>query len=190
MLLGATVVGMLVAWSALGIVSPAGAHNYLVSSTPAADSTITELPDRFSVTTNGPLLDAIGDGSGFALQVFDADGRYYGDGCVSVEGSSAYTDAALGEAGDYTLLWQVVSEDGHTISDRFGFRWEPADPGSISQGAPTAPDCGGTAVTPGETPAETREDAPLGDVLWIGGALLAVLIAGRTTVLILGRKRQ
>jgi methionine-rich copper-binding protein CopC len=177
----------------LGIPSPALAHNYLVASTPAADSTITELPERFSVTTNAPLLDAIGDGSGFAMQVFDEQGRYYGDGCVSVEGSSMTMDAALGEAGAYTFLWRVVSEDGHTISDQFGFTWQPADASAVSVGAATAPDCAGTAIAPDESPAdaaEPRSDAALGDVLWIGGALLAVIVAALVTVLLLGRRRK
>lgn len=189
----AALVGVLVAGSALGIAFPAFAHNYVVSTTPEADSTITELPDRFSVTTNAPLLDAFGDGSGFAIQIVDAAGRYYGDGCVTVEGASLSTAAALGEAGDYTLVWRVVSEDGHTVSDEFGFRWEPADDAEISQGSATAPDCGGAATGGEEHEAEHPEtpqaDADLGDVLWIGGAVLAVLAAGLITVLVLGRRR-
>ncbi|MDF1478650.1 copper resistance protein CopC [Leifsonia sp. H3M29-4] len=189
----AALAGALVAASALGISSPAFAHNYVVSTTPEADSTITELPERFSVTTNAPLLDAFGDGSGFAIQIVDADGRYYGDGCVEVSGSTLSTAAALGEAGDYTLVWRIVSEDGHTVSDEFGFRWEPADDAEISTGSEAAPDCGGAATGDGEHPAghpaTAQPDADLGDVLWIGGAVLAVLAAGLITVLVLSRRR-
>ncbi len=57
---------------ALAVATPAQAHNYLVASTPAAGSTISEVPESFSVTTNEALLDLSGDGSGFAIEVTDS----------------------------------------------------------------------------------------------------------------------
>ena len=106
--------------------APAQAHNFLVSSTPAADEVVTALPETFSVTTNGPLLDLSGTGAGFAIQVTDATGAFYGDGCMTVSGSTLSTPAALGAAGTYRFVWQVISEDGHTVSDEFTFEWAPA----------------------------------------------------------------
>jgi methionine-rich copper-binding protein CopC len=129
----------------LGAAAPAQAHNYLVSSTPAAGQTLTELPERFEVTTNGPLLTLGGSTGGFALQVKDAEGRFYGDGCVTVEGPTMSTAAALGAAGTYTVIWQVVSSDGHTVSDEFTFDWAPAAGQTASTGSATVPDCNGTA---------------------------------------------
>ena len=78
--------------------SAAQAHNYPVSTNPAADSVITEVPDVFSVTTNEALLDLSGSASGFAIQVTDAAGLYYGDGCGVVDGGTYSSGATLGEA--------------------------------------------------------------------------------------------
>jgi len=190
----------------LGVAAPVQAHNYLVSSTPAEGSTISELPATFSVTTNEALLDLAGDGSGFALQVTDAAGRYYGDGCLAVANSTLSTGATLGDAGDYTLAWQVVSEDGHPVSGEFTFTWAPAAGAVTVTGEAAPPVCGVTGVEPEVTASATaepeptttaptridtepvRENAPLGDVLWIGGAIAAVLVAGLATFIVLGRR--
>ncbi len=186
-LFGSLVVGVLVAGSALGLAAPAQAHNYPVASTPDEGSTITELPDRFSITTNAPLLDLSGNGNGFALQVVDAEGQYYGDGCVTVEGSSVYTIAALGEAGDYRMLWQVVSEDAHSVSGEVAFTWNPSDPAQQSEGSATPPACAAAGEEPVpevETPAAYVDNS---DALWIGGAIVAVLVAALVTFLVLRR---
>ena len=45
----------------LAIAAPAQAHNYLVSSNPTADTTVTQLPESFSITTNEALLNLAGD---------------------------------------------------------------------------------------------------------------------------------
>lgn len=171
--------------------APAQAHNYLVSSTPAANSTITELPATFSVTTNEALLDLTGDGSGFAIEVVDAAGLYYGDGCVSIVDATLSTGAALGEAGDYRLVWQLVSADGHTVSGEFGFTWDPAADAVRSPGSVDRPNCGGVATPAPVVTAvpQAHPAAQLGDVLWIGGAIVAVLVAALVTFLVATRKK-
>lgn len=133
--------------------APAFAHSYLVASTPAADSVVTDLPTEFSVTANEPLLDLAGDASGFAIQVVDAAGRFYGDGCLTVSGSTLSMGATLGEPGDYRLYWQVVSADGHPVSGDFGFSWAPDDPSLTTEGVGAPPVCGQTA--PESTPTAT-----------------------------------
>jgi len=178
----------------LATAAPAQAHNYLVDSTPGVGSTITELPKRFEVTTNDNLLNIGGTGNGFFMEVKGPDGLYYGDGCVTVQGPSILMDAALGPAGEYSLFWQVVSTDGHIVSNDYTFTWEPASDATLSKGSETVPDCHGTvdvSAAP-ETPADNAPAASdaevLGDVLWIGGAVVAVGVAAVVTVLLLGRK--
>lgn len=168
--------------------APASAHNYLVDSTPADGSTLDVLPEVFSVTTNEPLLDLSGDGAGFALEVTDAAGAYFGDGCVTVDGATASTAPELGEPGEYRMLWQVVSADGHTVSGELHFTWAGE---ATSEGSATPPGCGGGS---GPAPAATstpvpRGDAALGDVLWIGGAVVVVLGAGLVTLLMVTRRK-
>ncbi len=205
---GAAVVALAVGFGMLGI-APASAHDYLVSSTPGEGTTVTEVPSAFSATMNAPLLDLAGDGSGFALQVTDAAGLFYGTGCLSIEGSTLSMPATLGEAGDYTFVWQIISEDGHPTSESFSFTYAPAAGVEPTVGESAPPVCGVTGVEPVETatPEPTEEpspeasataepvvpvtgDAPTSDALWIGGAALAVLIAGGVTFLVARRRKS
>ncbi|MHC5795836.1 copper resistance CopC family protein [Lacisediminihabitans sp. FW035] len=181
----------------LGQAAPAEAHNYLVSSVPSAGETLTTLPKDFEVTTNGILLDIDGNGTGFGLQVTDASGAYYGDGCVTVSGTSFSTPAALGAAGAYTVTWQAISTDGHTVSDSYSFTWQPPAGFTPSTGSTTVPDCHGTASVnespapgAGTTGAQTVDTGTLSTVLWIGGAFLAVAAAVILTLVITGRRRK
>ena len=171
--------------------APASAHSYLVSSTPTADETLTELPEEFSITMNENLLDLAGDGTGFGMLVRDDAGLYYGDGCVTISGATLSTPAALGEAGTYTLIYQVVSADGHPVSEEFTFEWAPGEGFDAATGSDAAPGCGGEAATPAPETEEPATDAAISsDVLWIGGGILAVIIAvGATLLLVMPRKQ-
>lgn len=217
---------LVLAGSVLGLAAPAQAHNYLVESTPVADSTLTELPESFEIVTNDNLL-VVGDGAGgFALQVRDADGLYYGDGCVEVAGPAMSAVPALGTAGVYTVLWQVVSADGHTVSDEYTFTWAPTAPDAeVASGSAEPPVCGteseaagdgatgdeatGDGATggagaseepqpsqtdPGDTvdadASASGSDSEFTDVLWIGGAVIAIAVAVVVTLLVLGRRKQ
>lgn len=176
---------------ALAIATPAMAHNYYTSSTPGINETLTTLPDQFVVTTNDNLLDLDGEVGGFFLKVTGPDGLYYGDGCVSVQGPSASMPAALGPAGDYTLDWQVVSADGHTVSDTIPFQWQPAaGQESTTQGSTTVPNCGGPVVTAPDRPAASASDDVTTDILWIGGAVLAVALAIVATLALLRPRKK
>ena len=180
-----------------GAASPAQAHNNLVSSTPREGETLTALPKNFVITTNGSLLNIDGNSAGFALQVTDSAGKYYGDGCVTVEGPTVSTAAALGAAGAYTVTWQAVSTDGHTISDSFGFTWQPPAGFTPSAGAIKVPDCNGTtgvnerpAPESGTTGAQTVGASTLITVVWIGGALLAIAAAVILFLVFAGRRKK
>lgn len=186
--------------SILALATPAYAHNYVLSSNPAADSTIGELPQEFSVTTNGPLL-VLDEGlTAFALQVVGPDGLYYGDGCIGVEGATLSMPATIGEPGAYTVLWQLISEDGHPVSGEFGFTWAPDASAQPSRGSVEPPVCGAdapeptasatAAPEPQETPVAAPEPAAnLSDVLWVGGGVVAVLATALVTLLVVTPKR-
>jgi methionine-rich copper-binding protein CopC len=171
--------------------APASAHNYVVATTPAEGSTITEQPGAVSLTTNDDLLDF---GENTVLQVVGPDGRHYETGCAVVDGATAEVEAELGEAGAYTVAWQVVSTDGHPISGEFGFDWQPAAGQPVGAGADASP-CGDSSeggadavpVEPAE-PAPAPSPVPVGDLLWIGGGLLALLAAALVTWLLVRRR--
>lgn len=185
----------------LAAASPALAHNFYVSSTPGENEVLTTLPDEFVVTTNDNLLDLGGAGGGFIMEVVGPDGLYYGDGCVTVSGPSVSMAAAAGPAGDYTLTWQVVSADGHTVSGEVPYSWEPAaDAETSTVGSKAPPVCGEATepepaasdpgpevispVAPAPDAAGTSDET-VTDVLWIGGAVLAVAIAVVATLMLL-----
>jgi methionine-rich copper-binding protein CopC len=185
----------------------AQAHNYVLGTNPAADSVVTEVPIAFSVSTNDALLDISGAANGFAIQVTDAEGLYYGDGCGVVEGGTYSSGATLGAAGAYRFLWQVISADGHTVSEEFAFTFEPAADTIRSEGLTTAPMCGAAVVDPepAEEPTVTPEEptdldivmpisAPMNDasadfVPWIIGGIAVVVAGALATVLLLRRHK-
>lgn len=167
--------------------SAALAHNVVESTTPGVDETLNQLPDTFRVTTTEPMLE-LADGAGFAIQIRDRDGLYYGDGCVIVSGDTLSAVPALGDPGPYTMLWQAVSADGHTIDGEVPFYWQPLGTvGEIAKGYPEPPVCGVpqedpvvAAPTPEPQAGERPDDTAALDLvtlLWVGGVVLAVGVA-------------
>jgi methionine-rich copper-binding protein CopC len=135
--------------------APAAAHNFIVSSTPAEGETLTELPEQWQITTNEALLDLGGQGAGFALLVSDEEGSFYGDGCVAVQGETLSMSAALGPDGAYTLTYQFISADGHTLSGQLPFAWQAPAGFEPHVGLAEPPVCGETASAPAlSAPAE------------------------------------
>lgn len=125
----------------LGAAAPAQAHSFIVGSTPAEGETLTALPEAFSVTANETLLDLGGQGA-FQLQIRDAAGSYYGDGCVDIVDATMSAVPAIGGSGDYWMLYQVVSADGHPVSGEIAFHWEAPVGFSPDPAHPAAPVCG------------------------------------------------
>lgn len=149
----------LVLTSVLGISTLASAHNQVAATTPEAGSTWSESPVTVSVTTAENLLDLGGNQAGFAIVVTDAQGMFYGSGCVELEERTLSTTVDLGEAGDYEVTYQLVSEDGHTISDRFSFSFAPTADHTPAAGLPSAPVCGEDPAT--DEPATIQEVEPI-----------------------------
>ncbi|WP_104087806.1 MULTISPECIES: copper resistance CopC family protein [unclassified Cryobacterium] len=195
-LFAAAVIALALGWGA----APASAHNDEIGSSPEAGSVVTEQPGEFSVTTSDLLLDLGGTGAGSAMVVTGpADAPlFYGDGCAIVSGATVATAAQLGAAGQYTVIWQTVSIDGHPISDEFTFDWQPAADQVLADGVATAPTCGTTAdaATPDSAtspPADlgatsSGSESSVSTFVWIGGTLAAVLLAAAATLLLLRRK--
>jgi methionine-rich copper-binding protein CopC len=213
----ALAVGTLLGVSPLGG-SAAEAHNYLVSSNPAAGSTVTEQPGQIVITTNDALLDLGGESGSNQLQVKGPGETFYGDGCTTVNGPALTMPAQLGQPGEYTVIWQVVSTDGHPISNEFTFTWAPDAAQTLGEGQTSAPVCGQAsspapesstdAATAAPAPDATDSAAPApepemttqtdaaageqsqaaGDILWIGGAVAVLLIAGLIVLLVLRRR--
>lgn len=125
---------------------PALAHAELVGSSPAADSSVSNVTE-VSITAGEELLDIGANSAGFVMVVTDSTGLYYGDGCVSVTGDTASMPVSISAAGDYSVAYRVVSNDGHPVEGQFAFTFtgdEKADQGVAYS---EVPECG-IAQTP------------------------------------------
>ena len=165
------------------------AHDEIVSTSPAADSTVAPGEIKVSVTFNEPVMN-VGDGQGLEIQVTAPDGTATLLPCPSADGDTLWSAFDAAATGTYVVDWRSVSSDGHANSNTFKF--EVAD-GAAAAEAPDAPmPCAKTlgsgvdatqtpmpADATGETPAATdsssgsKLDPIVG--LGIGMGLLVVL---------------
>jgi hypothetical protein len=141
------------------------------------------------LTTSDELIDI---GGSTVMQVVGPDGRHFETACPTVDGVTAQVAADLGEAGRYTVEWQVVSADGHPIAGEFAFEWAPAGGQSLAAGS-DGPACeGAPQATPGDEAGSngsaSAASVALGDVLWIGGGVLVVVAAALGTWLVVRRR--
>lgn len=183
--LSATLTVVAAAAIVLAVAAPASAHNYVVESTPAPNEVLTELPAAWEVVTNDTLLYA-GNDAVFGLWARDADGRYYGDGCVDVSGSGMSAAPVIGEAGAYTLVYALISSDGHPLTGEIPFEWTPAGDVEAVTGLAEPARCG-AIPEPGDG---GEADVPPSDVVWIVAAVGAVGSAVIVTVLLARRPKR
>jgi len=182
---------------ALAPAAGASAHDYLVDSSPKANSVVTAPPSKVRLTFDDIVLDLSGDGSSALLQVTGPDGasRHFETGCPTIAGRDVTAPVALGGAGKYLVTWQIVSADGHTVSDSIAFTYKPAAGTTAAQGSASRPACGGTTSTASAAPAttdgqqNTPDSSELGIVITIGGIIVGLAIIGVVVVLLTTRRR-
>jgi copper resistance protein C len=150
----------------------ASAHAALVSSDPAADTTVPAPPPRVTATFNEPMQPAFA-----AMTVVGPDGGQWGDGEVAVTGADlAIAVRPGGPAGVYTVNYRATSADGHVVSGAWSFTAADAAPPTSSPAASTPT----PAAVEGPVPAPQDTGTPvwpyaLGVTLVVaGGALWAV----------------
>lgn len=168
--------------TALALAAPlaASAHDSLNSSTPAEGSTVTSA-DSIALTFSGVLLELGGDQQSTAIQV-RRDGRFYETACPALSDRTASVPVALGAAGTYDVVWQVVSSDGHPVSGTYSFTYEPPAGAPAAEGA-TKPACGGASAAAAGPSDDT--------ILLVGAGGVVVLAAlGVAIALLLGRRRS
>lgn len=190
-------IGVLLAGGALALapVTAASAHDYLVDADPAAGSTVTRPVTKVTLVFNDVVLDLGKDGSSSILQVTDASGRHFETACAATQGRNVVAPVALGGAGAYTVAFQIVSADGHTVSDDYTFDYRPpagAEPASGTERSVCATAQAST-VPPGtqDDAADSRKSGSesLGTVLAIVGAIFVLVVAGVLAALLLARRK-
>lgn len=172
----------------LSVAGPAQAHNVVDSRSPAPDSIVTQSPVEVSIATDDDFLDLGGKSRGFAIAVTDSAGLYFGNGCVDISERRMHSLVDLGEPGVYTITYQFVSADGHSVSESYGVTFSPENDHSVAVGTPSAPVCGvqnatpteetQVAMTPVTMPVEDSRAPSAGIIgLGIGVAALALILA-------------
>jgi methionine-rich copper-binding protein CopC len=137
---------------------PVNAHSALVSSVPAADSTVVDFPMDVTLTFNEELL-KVGEENPNKLEVFDESGVLV-SGAPVVTGANTTAPVGINGNGVYTVKYRVVSKDGHVVEDEYQFNVE----------SPIA------IATPISAPVEPAEDGP--NLLVRGLGFLALAVAG------------
>lgn len=184
----------------LAAASPAAAHDQLVASDPAADSTVETMPAELTLTYSAELIDAGADGT--VVEVLSPTGADVATGAPALNGAVVTVPLAeAAEAGAYTVNWRVVSSDGHPIDGTFAFTvTTPTAPSAMPE--PTRTPHATTPVDdPTATPTPVATDDPAdgtpadGDSFarnlpWIIGGLLLAAGLGALVAVLVARARR
>lgn len=111
-------------------VSPATAHDEIVSTNPADGTSLTEAPRQLELTFSGDIMEMDGANQ---VRVTNAAGENVTQGEPKVQGTNVTQALQASSADDtYTVAWRVVSSDGHPIQGTFTY--------DVGQGAPATSD--------------------------------------------------
>ena len=139
-LLAAVVAALAFASALLFGAAPASAHDVAESTSPASGATVAEVPASVSVTFNNRPL-AIGSGMSVT-----AGGENWADGAVQIIDNQAVQKLRPGApAGQYTVVWRVVSSDSHPIEGTFTFTATAGSTTSEGATAGASPSASGQA---------------------------------------------
>lgn len=97
------------------------AHDELVSSSPAAGSTVEAGDVAIAIEFGETLMESADSAGTEILIVDDTTNEVLPVDCISVEGNHIYATAGLYIEGPVTLTWRTVAQDGHPISESYGF---------------------------------------------------------------------
>ncbi|MFK3678760.1 copper resistance protein CopC [Microbacterium sp. NPDC090218] len=161
----------------------ASAHDALVSSSPAADESVETVPAELTLTFSAKLI----DGEGATEVVVTApDGTSITDGAATVAGAIVTQPLqGSGPAGEYHVIWKVVSSDGHPTSGEYSFTVTVGDDGAATESPTAAPTSAAptteqtVAPEPTETPADSDGSSSASAWIWglsIGGILVIVAL--------------
>lgn len=146
----------------------AQAHDSLESSNPANGSTVSAMPAKIELTFDHTPI-AINS----IVRVEDATGADHADGPVEIVDNQVSQAVKPGAPeGKYTVVWRVVSSDGHPIEGTFSF----TAGGPNTEAAPTAA-------------AAATTDSGLPGQLVVVGVIAAVLVIALVVAGIVIRNR-
>lgn len=177
----------------LVVATPAWAHDELTGSDPAAGSTLQASPEQLVLTFSAVISTEAG---ATEVAMTDAAGTALAGDPV-VQDNTVTVPLVAEASGAVTVLWKVVSSDGHPISGEFGFTVdapaptaEPSEtPTSEATSEPTAEPTAEPSASP--TLAPTDDDSTFADVWpWIVGGIVLAGVSGAVIYLAVSRARR
>ncbi|WP_417562837.1 copper resistance CopC family protein [Microbacterium sp.] len=169
----------LAAVAVLGVAGPAFAHDQLLSTDPANGSTVDALPAQVTLTFSDTVQNAGAEAN--QVKVMDASCKVLNDGALQIA-DNVVTQPIAGDAtGQVTVLWRVVSRDGHPVSDEFSFTVAGSGQAAASSATPCATDAASS-----DSSSTGSSDAVLPWV--IGGGVVVILAV--VIVLLVTRSRR
>lgn len=175
--------GLLAAFLVLLSPAPASAHDALVSSSPAADESVETVPAELTLTFSAKLI----DGEGATEVVVTApDGTSLTDGQATVDGAIVTQPLrGSGPAGEYHVIWKVVSSDGHPTSGEYSFTVTVGDEETATEEPSASPTTAAPTVEQTAAPeATTAPPADADDVdgssawIWVLSGIGILVVAG------------
>ncbi|MEQ6897352.1 copper resistance CopC family protein [Microbacterium sp. KR10-403] len=168
---------VLAAIAVLGVAAPASAHDQLLSTDPQDGATVATMPEKVTLTFSDIVQDAGPEAN--QVKVMDAACTVIDDGDAEIADNVVTQKISGDSTGPVTVLWRVVSRDGHPVSGEFTFTV-----GDAAAAASPTPCATGDATA---SSSATTQSSP---VPWIiGGIVLLVLVAG-VIVLLVTRSRR
>lgn len=195
---GAAVAVMAIATSVLLLTQPAEAHDYLVSSSPAYNSTVTRPITTVSLTFDAPVLNYGRSSTALLVTGPGQATRHFETSCPHIANDTLSTAVHLGMAGRYTVTWRIVSADGHPVSDSIHFTYRPPQGTPIGAGTPHGPACGEPTSNlsgsrfgaPGDTGSGAAAISPLLWITIIGATVLVLLAIGAILIVAVVLRRR
>jgi copper resistance protein C len=158
----------------VGTAAPAFAHTELLSSDPAAGTSLPAAPKQIQLT----FSEAVGLPDN-PVTVTGPDGSTWKVGQATVAGAVVTVPVeATGPAGEYVVDYRVLSDDGDEVGDKLRFTLAAAATPSTSSAAPTTTTTTPPPATP-SAPAAASSSTPTdgGGVpvwVWIVGVVVLV----------------
>ncbi|TQK19315.1 hypothetical protein FBY40_1813 [Microbacterium sp. SLBN-154] len=174
----------------------ASAHDELLGSDPAPGSTLDQAPTAITLTFSGLISQEPG---ATVIEVTDAAGTALVDGSPTIADNVVSQPLTAAAPGPVTVLWKVVSSDGHPISGELSFtvaEGASSTPTADATVAPTAPDASAspsasTSESASATPSPTTAGEPASSTAailpWIIVGIVAVGAGGAIVYLLLAR---
>jgi copper resistance protein C len=172
----------------------AQAHDELLSHTPEDGATVETMPEELTLTfSNVPVA------LGSVVQIQDSSGTNWADGEVQITDTEVSQPIkADAPAGEYSVVWRVVSSDAHPIEGNFTFTVESGAEGTEGASAGASAGAGTDAGAGTPEPIETQEnpaDEPAGrtvagqTVPWSVLGMVAVLVVLGVVIGVTAKRR-